>query len=526
MGASIKTFFQTLFSPDHPKMWALVVGLIIQTFNLIKFIFLVKWHPMDLSFFLLGYAIFVLCAIIPAQKNLIFNGLQFVLTGSFLILFLMDLGQVKINMSVFTFDPIFSVFLTQNNPITLCLTGIVMMGFHIAHHQFATNGAGTLLAAGTLLIFSFLWKRIRADRDRYRMVSITDELTQLYNFSFILQHGEMLLNQGNIRLRVLVMDLDNFKSINDSYGHMVGNYVLSYIAERIRTVLIGTSGVAGRFGGDEFVIILEESDQATSVKNQLMNEIERHPFRFNENATLPITLSIGEATISQSDHLSFEEMLQEADMNMYYKKQQRNPILINEDSIDSLLSRKSLQLLQVLREKDMYTYTHSMFVAQFAVQLAQVVKPDPFFIEAITIAGVLHDIGKIMLPNQILRKPEPLTQEEFKAVEQHVQDGIHLLRDLNLNATTLNAIRFHHERWDGRGYPFGAEREIQPLEGRILQIADAFSAMTNRRLYRNELSTEEALREIEKHAGAQFDPNLVAQFTALFQRERVLTVAE
>ncbi len=149
-----------------------------------------------------------------------------------------------------------------------------------------------------------------------------------------------------------------------------------------------------------------------------------------------------------------------------------------------MISDRCRMLLEVLADKDAYTYAHSQCTAEYAVLLGQALNLPQERLEELNLAGWLHDVGKLKIPQEILAKPSPLTAEEYETVKSHVAESMNMLHGMPLSEGTLYAIKYHHERWDGTGYPYGIPGECTPLEGRILQIADAFSAMTNKRVYR------------------------------------------
>lgn len=181
------------------------------------------------------------------------------------------------------------------------------------------------------------------------------------------------------------------------------------------------------------------------------------------------------------------------------------------------LTLKCRLLLHNLAEKDVDTYIHSRFTGQLAAALGAALELSEKAVADLYTAGLLHDLGKLLVPGSILRKEAALTGEEYAIVKQHVDDGIRILSCQNLPPTVVNAIKYHHERWDGKGYPYSLAGRDTPIEGRILQIADAFSAMTTKRVYREPLSPEEALEEVRRNRGTQFDPELADRFIEAFQ---------
>lgn len=175
-------------------------------------------------------------------------------------------------------------------------------------------------------------------------------------------------------------------------------------------------------------------------------------------------------------------------------------------------------LLKILEMKDLYTYIHCHSTAQYSVSFAKEIKFSNDKVDDLYLAAWLHDIGKLFLPTDLLQKPTKLTISECKLVKQHVLYGLDIVKIYNFPTIITNCIKYHHERWDGSGYPFRTTGNDTPIEGRILQITDAFSAMTNKRIYRTPLSLSDSLYELEKNSGTQFDPELVDIFINMLKR--------
>ncbi|MGD9567272.1 MAG: HD-GYP domain-containing protein [Sedimentibacter sp.] len=205
--------------------------------------------------------------------------------------------------------------------------------------------------------------------------------------------------------------------------------------------------------------------------------------------------------------------------NMYYSNINSNKFNIKTESKN--IPCQCNCLLQMLAEKDMYTYTHSQYTAQYAADLAKSLNLNDSIIKDLEIAGWFHDIGKVLVINNILRKNSKLNEIEYSNIQQHVVNGLNILVNCDISPTAISAIKFHHERWDGKGYPNGIYGKNTPIEGRILQIADAFSAMTVKRIYREPFPFEEAIKELKENSGKQFDPQLSKVFIDMLENKKI-----
>lgn len=375
--------------------------------------------------------------------------------------------------------------------------------------------------SNVIIIVSILWatlfqlfKKLIRERNKYREMSITDSLTGLFTFSHLLEAGQHAINKG-IKLIVYVIDLDHFKQINDTYGHLTGNKVLIQIAHSIKGSLINYKSKIGRLGGDEFVILVENCppSKESALDEKIQNVVNNISF-CPDFSSDPIRLSgsVGKVHSKENPYLKIDELLHIADMNMYFNKCQSHGFDFKNNFDENIFSKQCRQLLRVLVEKDIYTYVHSERVAQYAIILGKALDFSDEAIKDMYIAGWMHDIGKLLVPNDILRKPGKLNTDEYEVIKGHVNDGITIINSLNLSPTIINAVKYHHERFDGTGYPFHIPGRETPIEGRILQVIDAFSAITMKRAYKECMSTDYAFDELMRCTGTQFDPNLAEVF--------------
>jgi diguanylate cyclase (GGDEF)-like protein/putative nucleotidyltransferase with HDIG domain len=359
-----------------------------------------------------------------------------------------------------------------------------------------------------------------------RQQASTDALTGLLNHRGALRALEVAFtaaaeNKGQLSL--LMGDVDGFKLFNDTYGHITGDEVLKLVAGTARAVAQDV-GTICRYGGDEFLIILPGFDKAaaTVIASEMMHRLGEAEFRSDENQLVPIRMSIGAATFpDDSDSLS--KLVALADAAMYAAKQRgagANPSAAasSTDTTFGVLD----SLVQAIDAKDSYTKVHCDIVAEYAVKLAIRLQLSVESQRALRIAGLLHDVGKLAVPDEILKKPAPLNQHEYEIMQRHVAIGEVLIREVPELEEVIQAVACHHERFDGTGYPRGLKGDAIPLIGRIIAIADAYSAMCLDRPYRKGMSHDRVLNELVAGAGVQFDPGITQTFVELLLEEQLV----
>jgi len=372
---------------------------------------------------------------------------------------------------------------------------------------------------------------IAVENSSLRRRSTTDPLTGLFNHRHFHERLDAELartERDTAPLSVAIMDVDDFDRVNNIYGHAVGDRRLRSIADRLFAGARGADIVC-RLGGDEFAIVMPDTDPVEAYKACLRLQDElRQP---DGVCPLATAVSIGVAS-APLDASTREELVQKADGALYWAKfHGREQVVIfdaalvqalgPEQRIAMLQEEAYLNMVQMLASavdaRDPYTQRHSGNVAALAVALAEELGFSEAHAAELQTAALLHDVGKIGIPDAILRKAEQLTAEERAQVAEHPHLAARIL-SATPRREILPWIEAHHERWDGAGYPRGLAGAAIPLEARIIALCDAYDAITTDRPYRTGRSRAEARRELIAHAGSQFDPELTVRFVSLVER--------
>jgi diguanylate cyclase (GGDEF)-like protein/putative nucleotidyltransferase with HDIG domain len=329
-----------------------------------------------------------------------------------------------------------------------------------------------------------------------------------------------------------MMDLNDFKFFNDTYGHPTGDKVLQSVARTLHSVR-REDDILGRYGGDEFIAILPNTDGAGGrcFAERVRTRMAQNGFTRDGGSTpevsVPIVLSCGVASFPD-DSDNYQELITLADANLYQAKLSQAGIETTSEIGRSLCQLRtgggSFEFLEGLvaavDNKDAYTRRHSEDVTEFALWIAEELGFGEDDMRTIRIGGLLHDVGKIGVPDGILRKPGSLSTAEFDIVKRHPVLGALIVSGISDMAPIVDIVRSHHERWDGKGYPDQLCGENIPLLGRLVAVADAFSAMTTTRPYRLAMSWDVALHEIEAGSGVQFDPQMTQAFLRAAHKRR------
>lgn len=357
-----------------------------------------------------------------------------------------------------------------------------------------------------------------------------DELTGLFNRRHF---DERLKEEINRQIRyggafsLIMLDLDSFKAYNDVYGHPAGDTLLQEIGGLIKKA-IRTSDQAFRYGGDEFAALLPQTDtdSAYHVAERIRQEVAAHA----QARSTGVTCSVGISSCPTDGEIP-ADLISAADSALYHSKYAGgNRVHIASSLMTAAAGRQAddgearspslaaiYALATAVDAKDHYTYAHSQRVKDYVVTLAQALGLPADAVNRLSAAALLHDIGKIGVHDSILTKTGPLTDEEFEEVKTHPRLAVAIISNVPSLAPCVPAILYHHERFDGTGYPQGLKGEDIPLEARILAVPDCLADMTTDRPYRSALDWNEAIEEIKRNSGTQFDPDVARVLVSLME---------
>lgn len=329
-------------------------------------------------------------------------------------------------------------------------------------------------------------------------VSTHDDLTKVYNRPYFEQKLKSLNQNQLLPIGLMMVDVNGLKVINDAFGHGAGDAVLCEVAKRI-IKCSNEKDIIARLGGDEFGILV------TNAKSEALESLAKSISKACKDISVQgveISIAIGWAEkIYLTEDIKSTLKIAEDYMN-------RNKLLKSH----SLRGKSVYAIINTLHEKNKREEAHSKRVAELSYRLGKVVGVSAMDLDDLKSMGLLHDIGKIAIDEYILNKPERLTQEEYEEIKKHPEIGHRILSAVNELSEVAEYVLAHHEHWNGKGYPRGLKEEEIPLLSRIIGIVDAYDAMTSDRTYRSAMSIEEALEELKRFSGIQFDPELVLAF--------------
>jgi diguanylate cyclase (GGDEF)-like protein/PAS domain S-box-containing protein len=346
-------------------------------------------------------------------------------------------------------------------------------------------------------IYTDISERKKAE-DEIIYMSYHDQLTGLYNRRFFEEELKRLDTGRNLPLSIVMADMNGLKLTNDAFGHTMGDKLLMATAEIIKQEC-RSDDIVARLAGDEFVILLPKTsfEEAEQIVKRIREASAKIQLNFME-----LSISFGWATKINIDE-DMIEILKDAEDAMYRNKLFESP---------SIRSKTIQAIINSLYEKNQREEQHSHRVSDLCGAMGIALNRTGREVSELKNAGLLHDIGKIAIDEELLNKTSPLTNEEWNEMKRHPEIGYRILSSVNDMSELADLLLAHHEHWDGSGYPKGLKGEEIPWQARVILIADAYDAMTNERAYRAALTKEAAIEELRKNAGKQFDPEFVKVF--------------
>lgn len=387
--------------------------------------------------------------------------------------------------------------------------------------------------------FNGMVASLKVSHDKLIERANTDSLTGLHNHQYFQERLRSELKRAERYgrpLSVIMLDIDDFKVLNDTHGHPIGDSVLQEVARILTEGARSDIDVVCRYGGEEFAIILPETNSvdAAAVAERIRKSMAEHDFAGKDGASISSTVSMGvaEYPVHSSER---EGLIMAADLALYQSKSMgKNRVTIFRNDTHAEKDRDPYRLYLLVNATDMDTVEamaaavdakgqrvtdNAHTVVNHAVELAKRLGMSESEQRDVRVASLLRDIGKLGVAANLLTKPEPLTGEELNIIKSHPMLGYSVIQKSSHLKSMLPGILHHHERWDGTGYPKGLKGEEIPLIARIIAVIDAYHAMTIKRSHSSPKSSEEALAELRKGSGAQFDPRIVELFADILQSE-------
>jgi diguanylate cyclase (GGDEF)-like protein/PAS domain S-box-containing protein len=398
-----------------------------------------------------------------------------------------------------------------------------------------------------------LANELLSSNKKLKHLALTDSHTGLYNHRYLSEVIEAEFQRAKRyahNLAVIMMDIDYFKSINDVYGHQFGDLVLKQFSHQIK-MMVRRYDVVVRFGGEEFIVISPGIDrqQTLLLSQRILEALNLYNFG-DKTHQVKLKISMGVVSFPEDRVNTGMELVNLADQvlnkakesggNRVYLisdlKSAQDSSVVHDKSSDIKLLKGKIEKLnkranQSLTEailafaktielKDHYTGEHVEITGHYATMIANKIGLSKDEVELIRQASMLHDLGKIGVSEKILLKKSKLSSKEFEEIKRHPQIGADILRPIHFLHGLIPYIFYHHERWDGKGYPSGIKGEEIPVGARIIALADVYQALTSDRPYRRGYSKPKAIKIIKEGSGTQFDPRIAAIFIKILQEEK------
>jgi diguanylate cyclase (GGDEF)-like protein/putative nucleotidyltransferase with HDIG domain len=418
--------------------------------------------------------------------------------------------------------------------VSLFVVG-VFSGFNSADFDIMYIGI-FLLLAWLLGNMTETEHNIRKELER---LATHDGLTDIYNhrsFQNILDLELEKAKNENNKVSLILLDIDYFKFYNDAYGHQEGDKVLQKLAQLL-TDTVGNKGYCARYGGEEFAVILPgfNINEAKEVGEQIREVFESYKFPgtnvFPDGkltasigvAEYPLNADTKEKLIKKTDEALYRaKFVSKNRVESYYSVFDELSLFLKEDEKELFNSISAFTM--VINAKDSYTYGHSLRVMELAKNLSLRMDLNNDLIQEISFGALLHDIGKIEISREILNKPNKLNSLEWDIFRQHPIWGAEIIAPLKSLKGVKEIILYHHENYDGTGYPEGISGNNIPIGAKILRIVDSYDAMTTDRPYKVAFSLDQALEELDRYSGSHYDPYILAEFKIMMRELQMVGI--
>jgi diguanylate cyclase (GGDEF)-like protein len=444
------------------------------------------------------------------------------------------------SLKVFYFIPVMLFSMNFGNLAVFLIAGYSSLNLMVLNYLL---GDYSNLDIDIIYIIMFFWlawligqhTKIEREIQNYlKKMAVTDSLTDLPNYAGFQEKYEDwfdLARKSGKLLSLVFMDIDNFKNFNDTYGHQKGDEVLQKVGEFLKKSQDERTFFA-RYGGDEFVGLLFDYDEKNALEKMRAIKAglqKKNIFLSTYLEKEQLTFSFGLATFPVQAR-SKKELLDRADYALYQvKATQKDQIKVYQQAISELaaeLEGSELEwfntartLLSIINAKDRYTFGHSERVADYCQRFIENLDFSPEEEKTFYYGAFLHDIGKIEIEEDILVKKGRLDEEEWSKVKRHTETGARILTPLKAFRDIISMVLYHHENYDGSGYPEGLKGEEIPRLARMLRIIDSYDAITSERPYSSPMKKDEAIAELKKGSGIYYDPELVNVFIKALEQE-------
>lgn len=391
--------------------------------------------------------------------------------------------------------------------------------------------------------------------ERLKQLSLKDPLTGLYNYRYLRERLSSEFKRAKryiIPLSLLMFDIDYFKSINNIYGHQYGDTILKELSKMLKESS-RSNDIITRYGGEEFLIMLPDTNKqgAMILGSRLLDKLTRHNFDAKGNQ-IKLKIAMGLCSFPEDGVTTESNMLNAADEALHNAKElgsnkivsykgikQKNLPLIDknvkrenigrlkekllkmETRVNQNLLESIYALAKAMEAKDYYTVEHSENMVSIATALGKELKLPKEEIEILEQAAMLHDLGKIGIPDNILQKKGKLTKAEYEIIKKHPKIGAEIIRSIHFLQNVAPIVLYHHERFDGLGYSSGLKGNDIPLGARIIAVTDVYQALISDRPYRKAYSKHDALKIIKESSGMQLDPEIVKAFLKIIKEKKI-----